>query len=133
MIWYLVILAFFFFFSWMDWINPARILPAMDIKFIGLVCEIYPPPYFENQNSICLLPIFQHHSCLPEFLRLPATVPQSHLENLWYVREQSLGPCDLNTFRMDKGIVTHSSRILSFNYYFFHSAYHCVWVQTEAK
>nr|KAF6449441.1 zinc finger CCHC-type containing 10 [Rousettus aegyptiacus] len=60
----------------------------MDIKFIGLVCEIYPPPYFENQNSICLLPIFQHHSCLPEFLRLPATVPQSHLENLCEANKQ---------------------------------------------
>lgn len=132
MIWYLVILAFFFFF-----------LNGLNKSSQNFACNGYqvhwsslwnlPSSLLWKSKQHLLLPIFQHHSCLPEFLRLPATVPQPHLENLWYVREQSLGPCDLNTFRMDKGIVTHSSRILSFNYYFFHSAYHCVWVQTEAK
>lgn len=90
---------------WMDLVNTARILPGVDVKFTDLVCGIH----------ICLLPVFQHHSCLPDFLRLPATVQRTHLENLWYVGKQSHWPCVLNTFRMDEGSVTHSG-ILNFSF-----------------
>uniref|UniRef100_A0A9L0T5N4 Zinc finger CCHC-type containing 10 n=1 Tax=Equus caballus TaxID=9796 RepID=A0A9L0T5N4_HORSE len=59
-------------------VNTARILPGVDVKFTDLVCGIH----------ICLLPVFQHHSCLPDFLRLPATVQRTHLENLCEANKQ---------------------------------------------
>ncbi|XP_072587865.1 zinc finger CCHC domain-containing protein 10 isoform X1 [Vulpes vulpes] len=58
----------------------------MDVKFSVLLCGIYLSPHFENQNCICLLPVF--HFCLPGSLRLPAAVQSSHLENLCEANKQ---------------------------------------------
>lgn len=99
----------------MDLINPARILPGIDVKLTGIVCGIYLSLHFESQNSICLLSDFQHRSCMPGFLTLPAAVQSCHLENLWYVGEQSLGPCDLNTFRWIEGPCYPPLTILGFS------------------